>query len=252
MKSESIKGGVDNMNLEEALAASEVSTYSNEEDSKIIINNNLRTMTIPSDLILGVESDENINKLNFQMPRFYCGTDLSEFNIYVNYTNGRTKDAYIVFNQTVNEDSIDFTWIVSRTAVATKGTTKFIVCLKKSDDSGNIVKEYNTTVHELTVLEGLETVSQDISEYSDTIEQLLSQIDSVNKKAEEILGTANKVVEENTDKITSAGNKEIQTIQEESERQVEAIRQEKYISDTITEKKYSFTIQNGVPILTEL
>lgn len=211
------------MTLEEALNAAAVDTHSNDENNKIVINNDLRTMSIPSDMILGVESDDSVNKLNFQMPRFYCETDLSEFNIYVNYANGRTNDAYIVFNKTVNEDSIDFTWVVSRTAVATKGTTKFIICLKKSDDSGNIIKEFNTTVHELTVLEGLETVSQDISEYSDTIEQLLTRINTLNDTAEEVLKTANKVVNDNTEKISNAGNEQIKKIQQGSEKALQDI-----------------------------
>lgn len=240
------------MDIEEALAASTVSTHSNDTNNKIVINNDLRTMSIPSDMVLGVESDDSVNQLNFRMSRFYCETDLSEFNIYVNYTNGITKDAYIVFDKVITEEFIDFTWVVSRTAVRNKGTTKFIVCLKKSDDSGNIVKEYNTTVHELTVLEGLETVSQDISEYSDTIEQLLSRIDTLNKKAEEVLNTANDVVDDNTKKITSAGDEQVKAIKEESEKQLETIRNEKNIEDTITKKKYEFSLQNGIPILTEL
>ena len=63
----------------------------------IVINDDLRTMTIPDSIkILGVESDDDVNKIPFQMPKEYCGFDLSQFSVRVNYMNANGDgDMYI-------------------------------------------------------------------------------------------------------------------------------------------------------------
>lgn len=175
------------MNLEEALAASIDNTELLNDDI-ITIDNNLRTMNIPDSMsILGVESDESVNRLKFRLPRYYCGIDLSEFSIYVNYLNSRTEDVYMVTDKVVNNDYIDFSWLVGRNASKDKGVTKFVLCLKKSDSSGTVVKEFNTTIHELKVLEGLETnadTSQIVNnrDLNDLVDQIKLLIDLEGEK----------------------------------------------------------------------
>ena len=54
------------MNLEEALEASVTEDVATINDSTIVVNNDLRTMSIPEKVsILGVESDESVNRLKF-------------------------------------------------------------------------------------------------------------------------------------------------------------------------------------------
>lgn len=127
----------------------------------IVIDENLRTMDIPSEIVLlGVESDEDVNKIQFQMPKEYCGYDLSEFDANINFMNAKGEgDVYSVSDLTVDGDAMTFTWVVGRTACAYKGMTRFNVCLKKFDE-GTLVQEFNTTVYELPVLEGLEITGQ--------------------------------------------------------------------------------------------
>ena len=152
--------------------------------SYIVIDDNLRTMTIPSDIVLlGVESDDDVNKIAFQMPKTYCGTDLSQFEARINYMNANGDgDMYIVSDLAVDGDDpslMTFTWIVGRNACAYKGNTQFIVCLKKfaTDGSGTVLQEFNTTVYQLPVLEGLETTEAVVQQNADVIEQILQMID---------------------------------------------------------------------------
>lgn len=148
----------------------------------IIINDDLRTMQIPSSIVLlGVESDDDVNRIPFQMPKEYCGFDLSTFQARINYINANgTGDIYIVDDLAVDGDDpslMNFTWLVGRTACAYKGNTKFIVCLKKFDENQNVVQEFNTTVYSLPVLEGLETTEAVVQQNPDIIEKILTMIE---------------------------------------------------------------------------
>ena len=147
----------------------------------IVINDDLRTMQIPSSIeILGVESDDDVNKIPFQMPKEYCGFDLSTFEARINYMNANgIGDMHIVDDLAVDGDDpslMTFTWLVGRNACAYKGNTKFIVCLKKFDENDNVVQEFNTTVYNLPVLEGLETTDAVEQENADIIEQILTML----------------------------------------------------------------------------
>lgn len=150
--------------------------------SYIIIDDNLRTMTIPTDIVLlGVESDDDVNKIAFQMPKEYCGYDLSQFQARINYLNAAGKgDVYVVQDLAVDGDDpslMTFTWLVGRTACAVKGDVRFIVCLKKFDTNSNVIQEFNTTVYKLPVLVGLETTEAVVQQNPDIIEYILKRIE---------------------------------------------------------------------------
>lgn len=147
----------------------------------IVINDDLRTMQIPSSItLLGVESDDDVNKIPFQMPKEYCGFDLSTFEARINYMNANGGgDIYIVDDLEVDGDDpslMNFTWLVGRNACAYKGNTQFIVCLKLFDANSNVIKEFNTTVYSLPVLQGLETTEAVVQQNADIIEDILQKI----------------------------------------------------------------------------
>lgn len=155
------------------------------ENITFVIDNDLRTISIPSTVtIVGVESDGNVTRLYFQMPRMYGEYDLSEFNIRINYRNTDVEnelsigDAYSVTDKQILDDTITFSWLVGRNACKYEGTTEFIVCLRKSDDEGNVLQEFNTTIAQLSVLRGLETTEQVQQEYPDILQQLIDKVDS--------------------------------------------------------------------------
>ncbi len=150
----------------------------------IVISDDLRTMTIPEDIVLlGVESDDDVNKIPFQMPKEYCGFDLSQFSARINYMNANGDgDVYVVDDLTVDGDDpslMTFTWLVGRNACAYKGNTQFIVCLKMfaDDGSGDVVQEFNTTVYSLPVLKGLETTEAVVQQNPDIIEYLINLVE---------------------------------------------------------------------------
>ena len=147
-----------------------------DTDKTLIIDKDLRIITIPSSVKnLGVESDDDVLRLKFSMPRMYGDVDLSDFSIYINYMNAKNiGDVYVVDDKTIADDTITFSWLVGRVALAYKGNVRFIVCMKKHDNDSNIIQEYNTTIASLPVLEGLETGETIVQQYPDIIEMLLS------------------------------------------------------------------------------
>lgn len=111
----------------------------------------------PSIKLLGVMSDDGVQKLKFAMPRFYNDIDLSIYTVYVNYENAKgSRNSYIVMDKVATADTITFTWVVQRAVVEYPGTVKFIVCLRKTDAYGTIDSEFNTAIASLSVLDGIE------------------------------------------------------------------------------------------------
>ena len=153
-----------------------------EEQSVLVIDNDLRTIRIPEDIrILGVESDANVRRLDFIMPRMYHDVDLSTFVIKINYSNANSEgDIYPVKDASVNGQYISFSWLVGRSALRYRGNVKFIVCLKEYD--GDVIaKEFNTTPATLSVLEGLEPGKTIVYDYPDIIEGMLLRLDALEK-----------------------------------------------------------------------
>lgn len=151
-----------------------------------VIDSDLRIIDIPEQFkVLGVENDKDVKVMQFRMPKVYKGTDLSAFNISVNYQNARgTKDRYVVTDKKVSGDQIEFSWTVGKTATVYRGDTRFIVCMRLTDSDGVIKKEFNTTLATMTVLEGLEVDEPVIEqEEKDIIAQLLQIVDDKSKEA---------------------------------------------------------------------
>ena len=143
-----------------------------DTDKTLIIDKDLRTIIIPSSVKnLGVESDDDVLRLKFSMPRMYGDVDLSDFSIYINYMNAKnTGDVYVVDDKTIADDTITFSWLVGRVALAYKGSVRFIVCMKLYDSAmEEVIKEYNTTIASLPVLEGLETSEAAIEQNPDIL-----------------------------------------------------------------------------------
>jgi hypothetical protein len=86
---------------------------------------------------------------------------------------------YIVTDATVyNDEWVYFSWELSRKVTQYKGNIYFIVCAVQADSKGNITNEWNTTLAEGKVLEGLEVETSQEQQYqaSDYLEQLKQQL----------------------------------------------------------------------------
>ena len=147
------------------------------ESKFFTIDDATRKITPPNDFkYLGVESDSNSKRIWFECPR-YVGDNinLTELNVYINYQNANgDKDRWYAEDVTVEGDKIHFSWKLSRKALKYKGTVKFIVCAIETDADGEKDPEWNTTLCQGTVLEGLEVENPepDTPEY-DIVNQLL-------------------------------------------------------------------------------
>lgn len=164
---------------DELLEQMEAEVLSTSDENRFIVDNNLRTITVPGSItVLGVEHDDDIHRLYFQMPKMYGEFDLSEFDIRINYVNAADKpDTYPVDDKETSGDNITFSWLVGRTAFEKMGEVKFNVCLRKTNGDGVVVKEFNTTIATLPpVLEGLETTELIVQQNPDVIESILQRL----------------------------------------------------------------------------
>lgn len=165
-------------NIDELLANAEEIDYL-ADDIQFLIDKNLRTVTIPPDgVVLGVEGDKNSNRVNFQMPRYYNGFDMSEFTVRVNYVNANGDGGvYTVNDLEVRDDMILFTWLVDSDACAYVGVVRFLVRMTISN-GGELIQAFDTTIAKANVLEGLPiTTIIDEEDRFDIILHLMSQVD---------------------------------------------------------------------------
>lgn len=151
------------------------------------IDSTLRTITAPSTVPnIGVESDEAVTRLYFSMPRTYGEFDLSEFAIRINYLNADGDgDVYVVDDPVASNSEITFSWLLGRFVTVAKGRVRFIVCLKKIDETGEVIQEFNTVPLAMSVLEGLETTEAVIQENPDILEQILLRLDELENSTPE-------------------------------------------------------------------
>ena len=163
------------MTLEEALEAS----GAEPANDIFLINPETRTITVPeTEKIFGVANDGNSERKHFRCPKVVGDNiDLSTMHLYINYQNANgDKYPYLVEDVDVDGDYITFSWLIGADVVAYKGQIKFIVCAKKSDGTK---PEWNTTLAEGTVLEGLEATDEVVARNPDIIEQILTRLDSI-------------------------------------------------------------------------
>ena len=160
----------------------EASTVGGDSDgtSWLIIDHDFRTISIPANKrLLGVTSDEKVNTLYFKCPRYYENVDLNNFIFRINYLNAnREGDQYWVDDKALDGDYITFSWTVGRHACQYSGNVNFIVCAILSDN-GVISQEYNTAIHSLPVIEGLETTEAIVEEKYDIIADLLERTKTI-------------------------------------------------------------------------
>lgn len=172
------------MTVEEALAASVVEPVNDIFE----INPETRVITVPaSEKLFGVANDGNSERKHFRCSKIVGDNiDLSTMHLYINYQNANgQKYPYLVEDVQTDSDYITFTWLIGPDVVAYKGQLKFIVCAKKADSSGNLVNEWNTTLAEGTVLEGLEATDEVVERNPDIIEQILARLDNVTEIPQE-------------------------------------------------------------------
>lgn len=133
------------------------------EISTFIIDNDLRQIIIPDGMnILGVAGDIEVKCVSFEMPRYYNGIDMSEFDIFVDYENAKGYRNYykVVDTKThssttpQSSDNIVFTWTLESDVTAHQGTVTFAIRMVKRNGT-KIVKQFDTDKATGIVLDGM-------------------------------------------------------------------------------------------------
>lgn len=163
----------------------------------LVVDKDTRSVKVPDGFVLGVESDEDTNKVIIKVPRWVgneSDIDLSLFTLQIVYMNASNiKGTYSVANVSAwsEEDDAAYPevqsegqylkviWKLSRLATLTKGATYFVLCAITRNSGGALTNEWNTEICGLTVKGGLEISDADITnEAESVINQLLAQMSS--------------------------------------------------------------------------
>lgn len=208
--------------VDELLNEAEITEATLTEINDVIeIDADTRTMIIPdTERIFGVMSDEKGERKYFRCKRFVGnGIDLSKLDLRVIYQNASGlesgKDKYIVTDlKTDGEDYVTFSWELSRKVTAYNGIISFIVCAIKTGTDGIITNEWNTTLANGVVLDGLEVSGtqeqeKEAHDYSKQLEAELlrvaneqkAEIEANGKKTLESIPKDYTVLEGNVDKL---------------------------------------------------
>lgn len=199
------------MTAEELLAQmeSEIMPLSVESPDKCVIDPESREIVIPETYqILGVESDEKVERIEFECPKIVGDNiDLSKLQIRINYQNANgDKDQYIVEDVETNGDNIEFSWLLSRKVTMYRGTVNFVVCAVKVSGE-TIQNEWNTTLATSQVLEGLEVdTPEPTEEQSDVIAQLMQMVQNTSAQAVQAVQAAEQTAIENISELPKVEN----------------------------------------------
>lgn len=176
--------------LLDALTDEEFATYSADTTTEehIVIGAD-RFITVPANLKrIAVQFDHDVETVTFDCPRYWDEHDMSKMKVYINYmrSDGVT-GMYWAEEVTVDEtdDSImHFNWTISNNVTVVKGDLRFLVCIKKTDESGNEKNHWNSELcKDMHVSEGMECDETILTEYPDIITQLLTRMDYVEEIA---------------------------------------------------------------------
>ena len=163
------------VDLDKQFAA--IADVSEEETAyDFVIDEDLRVIAVPErGVVLGVEGDKDVNRVRFRMNRHYRGTDLSGFNIRINYRSAEDEINYFpVTEKTVTDDAIYFVWLVGADTVEVKGTVYFVARFFTAEEDGTIIQEFNTTLGNACTLEGL---AVDAQAEDKPVKDLLAQLE---------------------------------------------------------------------------
>ena len=144
----------------------------------LTIDADTRTIEVPSDFLLGVETDNDSERVKFQCPKIVGDNlDLSQYHIYIHYQNAKgEKGKYLCEDIEDGGENITFSWLLSQKVTLYKGQTKFLVCAKKTQEDTIV---WNTTLASGNVLEGLDVDDDIIQQNDDVIEQILLKLEQI-------------------------------------------------------------------------
>lgn len=153
----------------------------------LTIDPDTRTIDVGSDFLLGVETDNDAERVKFQCPKIVGDNlDLSQYHIYIHYQNAKgEKGKYLCEDIEDGGENITFSWLLSQKVTLYKGQTKFLVCAKKTQEETIV---WNTTLANGNVLEGLDVDEDIVQQNDDVIEQILLKIEQIEGNISSTIG----------------------------------------------------------------
>lgn len=164
-------------------------------DYNATIDAEKRKIILPEGFMIGVKSDYNVTRIKFTCPKIVGNDlDLTKCSMRINFknANGGT-DAYFIDD--VVDDSkgnVTFSWLVGRKMMMYYGDAYFILCAKRTTDDGTIIQEWNTSIVNVKVLQGIEPYG--INEYEERdlfqmVSKLQEQVATLEGRVEALEGT---------------------------------------------------------------
>lgn len=172
--------------LLDSLTEEEIEVYlADQATEEHIVVGSDRYITVPEALKrIAVQFDHNVESVMFDCPRYWDGLDMSKLKIYINYMRpDKTRGMYLAKDISVDEEDsniMHFTWTISQNVTLVKGNVSFLVCAKKTDETGNEENHWNSELNkEIYISEGLECAESIIANHPDIITDLLTRMDYV-------------------------------------------------------------------------
>ncbi len=168
------------MTIDEILATMPEPAAEGDHDY-LVIDPVSRTISVPdTETIFGVTGDELADRKYFLCPRIVGDNlDLAGMFIRVNFRNANgEEDGYLVKDVAVTSDGdyITFSWQLWPKVAAYKGTIQFGICADLPNTSDRRFPDWNTTMANGEVLEGLDPDLGDVeAETSDVVTQLRAE-----------------------------------------------------------------------------
>lgn len=154
-----------------------------DQDPHFKIDGVSRTVTNASETkAILFQHDHNSERYTFELPRYIDGHDMTLCDIvqihYLNTgssTNEKVTGIYEVDDIHVSDDDENtavFSWLISRNCTQQIGAFSFAMRFACTDESGDIIYEWNTAVHsKITVSASMRNSETIVEEYADIIEQ---------------------------------------------------------------------------------
>ena len=145
-----------------------------------------------------IQNDHNSERFTFELPRYIEGHDMMQCNkTEVHYLNidtqkgTKVEGVYEVDDLMISpedEETVIFSWLISRNATQFVGSLNFVITFKCLDDEGIVQYAWNTAIHsKISVSSGIQNTKDIVLEYADVLEQWKNNLIAVEKSAKQFV-----------------------------------------------------------------
>ena len=172
-------------------------------DEPHIVVDETRTIKVPDSLkTIAVKGDKDVETVTIDCIRYWDGHDLSNFDVFLNYTLPNGDDGtYVPKSITRTEDTFSFEWVISRAFTLYSGQLTFWIVAKKLNSDGTLYKQWSSFKNsECSIADGGSDEIYDPSkpEDVDLVGQVIASIsraEQAAQAAEEAAGVAESFAE---------------------------------------------------------